>query len=132
MKSKISLLFTVLSLSLYFGAFSPAEAQTNRPLNQQTAATNAPAPEINFTVGMSKPWTHLLEVEMRLRGNLGGQTEIVMPVWTPGSYLVREYARHVTDFAAKNAGGANLAWDKTNKNTWQIQTGGANEIIVTY
>ena len=134
MKSKISLLFTVLSLSLYFGAFSPAEAQTNTPRNQQTtaAATNAPAPEINFTVGMSKPWTHLLEVEMRLRGNLGSQTEIMMPVWTPGSYLVREYARHVMDFAAKNAGGANLAWDKTNKNTWQIQTGGANEIVVSY
>ncbi|MDQ4120567.1 MAG: PDZ domain-containing protein [Acidobacteriota bacterium] len=134
MKLKISLLFTVLTLSLCFGAFSPAEAQTNRPRNQQSnaAATNAPAPEINFTIGMSKPWTHLLEVEMRLRGNLGQQTEIVMPVWTPGSYLVREYARHVMDFAAKNASGNNLAWEKTNKNTWQIQTGGANEIVVTY
>lgn len=134
MKSKISLFLTIFSLSIIFGTFSPAaEAQTNRPRNQQTAATTkAAAPEINFTVGMSKPATHLLEVEMRLRGNLGQQAEIVMPVWTPGSYLVREYARHVLDFAAKNASGAALTWDKINKNTWQINTGGANEIVVAY
>lgn len=136
MKSKISLFFIVLSLFLQTGALSPAalEAQTNRPRNGQTTAANrnVAAPEINFTIGMSKPWTHLLEVEMRLRGNLGQQAEIVMPVWTPGSYLIREYARHVLDFAAKNANGAALTWDKINKNTWQINTGGANEIVVTY
>ena len=130
MKFKSSLLFTVLTLSFIYGAFSPAKAQTTRAANQQTS--RAAAPDINFTVSMSKPWTHLLEVEMRLRGNLGQQTEVSMPVWTPGSYLVREYARHVQDFAARDGRGNQLTWDKTDKNTWQIQTRGANEILVSY
>ena len=91
-------------------------------------------PAISYTVSMSKPWTHLLEVEMRLSSaQMPAHGEIKMPVWTPGSYLVREYARHVEDFArAKTRAEAVLTWQKINKNTWQIDTKGAKEIVVRY
>lgn len=90
-------------------------------------------PAISYTVSMTKPWTHLLEVEMRVGSDkLPGRLDIVMPVWTPGSYLVREYARHVQDFAATDAAGSPLGWRKTSKNTWQIDTGGLKEAIVRY
>ena len=95
-------------------------------------ARNA-APEISYTVSMTKPWTHLLEVEMRLRWNpMPAKAQLKMPVWTPGSYLVREYARHVQDFTVRDAGGRELGWDKVNKNTWEVDTGGAREIVATY
>jgi predicted metalloprotease with PDZ domain len=91
------------------------------------------APEITYTVSMSKPWTHLLEVEMRLSWTqTPALAEIKMPVWTPGSYLVREYARHVEDFSVKDAAGSALSWQKINKNTWQIDTKGSREIIARY
>ncbi len=93
---------------------------------------NSATPEISYTVSMSKPYTHLLEVEVHLSGKLSASTDLVMPVWTPGSYLVREYERHVQDFAAKDAGGRTLPWRKINKNTWRIDTGGAKEIVATY
>jgi predicted metalloprotease with PDZ domain len=90
-------------------------------------------PEINYTVSMSKPYTHLLEVEMRFIGNRSSTaTDLVMPVWTPGSYLVREYARHVQDFDAKDANGKVLNWSKTNKNTWRVETQNVKELVVTY
>lgn len=90
-------------------------------------------PEISYTVSMSKPWTHLLEVEMRVVFDKPQKNvEIVMPVWTPGSYLVREYARHVQDFSARNASGAELKWAKANKNSWRIDPNGAREVIVRY
>ncbi len=90
-------------------------------------------PTISFTVSMSKPWTHLLEVEMRMNWTqMPEKAELKMPVWTPGSYLVREYARHVEDFAATDASGNALLWQKTNKNTWQIETMGAKEIVAKY
>ena len=54
-----------------------------------------------------------------------------MPVWTPGSYLVREFARNVQDFAA-TAAGQPLKWEKINKNTWRINTAGAREWQATY
>jgi predicted metalloprotease with PDZ domain len=82
---------------------------------------------------MSKPSTHLLEVEMRVKASsFADRTELKMPVWTPGSYLIREYARHVQDFAAKDVAGRDLSWRKISKNTWELDTKGAREIVVSY
>lgn len=84
---------------------------------------------------MPKPWTHLLEVEMRVQIpatlDVSNDTDLVMPVWTPGSYLVREFERHVQDFSA-SANGRALEWDKTNKNTWRVRTNGARQWQVFY
>ena len=89
---------------------------------------------IGFTVSMPKPHTHLLEVEMRLAlPRPQAQVNLVMPVWAPGSYMIREFERHVQDFeAADAAGGRQLPWEKTNKNTWRVETRGAREVRVTY
>src|SRR5467141_891048 len=106
-------------------AAGAVQAQTSSPLSS----------DISFTVSMSKPWTHLLEVEMRVQvpANLQvpNETNLVMPVWTPGSYLVREFERHVQDFAA-DANGRALDWTKVNKNTWRVKTGGARQWRATY
>src|SRR5260370_12608649 len=110
----IALQFVVLLLLTR----SMSQAQTSTPTSS----------EISFTVSMSKPWTHLLEVEMRLQvpANLQvpNETNLMMPVWTPGSYLVREFERHVQDFAA-DAKGRTLECTKVNKNTWRVKNGGA-------
>ena len=112
---------TVLIFTLIFSMYQETNAQRRKPRGKQPAPvveTKPVAPEISYTVSMSKPWTHLLEVEMRLKSTQMPQaTEIQMPVWTPGSYLIREYPRHVQYFSAKDQAGADLAWQKTNKNT---------------
>ena len=115
--------------------YQETTAQRKKTKGKQTAtvAVQPVAPTINYTVAMSKPATHLLEVEMRLAWTtMPEQAELKMPVWTPGSYLVREYARHVESFSVKDASGTDLAWRKTNKNTWQIDTKGAKEIVARY
>lgn len=102
----------------------------------QQATSRAVVPEIAFYVSMSKPHTHMLEVEVRVTRPASSQIPaeefLVMPVWTPGSYLVREFARHVQDFSAADASGRALRWEKTNKNTWRIVTGGAREWRASY
>lgn len=118
-----NVLFVFVLAAMMVSSAMSAVAQSAAPV----------AAEISYTVSMSKPWTHLLEIEMRVRSNsLGANTDLIMPVWTPGSYLVREYARHVQDFAAKDGGGNALTWEKTNKNTWRIAAKGTKEIVVTY
>src|SRR5262249_47775322 len=94
----------------------------------QTAAT--PAPEITFTIAMSRPHTHLFDVDVAIKRGpttAPAQEQLVMPVWTPGSYLIREFERHVQDFNATDAAGQPLKWEKTNKDTWRIATNGARE-----
>lgn len=100
----------------------------------QNSSRNAP-PDITFTVSMPKPYTHLFEVEVRVKRAAAAQAQetLVMPVWTPGSYLIREFERHVQDFAATDvATNRPLEWAKVNKNSWRVTTGGAKEWRATY
>lgn len=114
--------------------YKDTDAQRTKTRPASTLATAAAAPsKIDFTVSMPRPWTHLLQVEMRVaNANLPAQTELKMAVWTPGSYLVREYARHVQDFTVTDQSGRALNWRKINKNTWQVDTAGAREIVARY
>jgi len=129
--------FFILIIALIFSMYQETSAQGKKSKTKKTETTvetvKAVAPNISYTISMSKPWTHLLEVEMRMNWTqMPALAEIKMPVWTPGSYLVREYARHVEGFSVKDAGGNNLSWQKINKNTWQIDTKGAKEIVARY
>jgi predicted metalloprotease with PDZ domain len=83
---------------------------------------------------MARPHTHLFEVDVAIKRTADGPQEelLVMPVWTPGSYLIREFARNVQDFAASTAANQPLKWEKTNKNTWRVVTNGARDWHATY
>ena len=90
--------------------------------------------DISFTIAMPRPHTHLFDIDIAIKRTTSGPQEerLVMPVWTPGSYLVREFARHVQDFAVTDAAGQPLKWEKTNKDTWRVITNGAREWHATY
>lgn len=121
--------FSIIGLVgiLFLGVSSAAAQQTSERVS---------VPEITFTVEMSKPHTHLLEVEVRVKRAPTAQSPssevLVMPVWTPGSYLIREFERHVQDFAAKDAAGQPLQWEKIDKDHWRVTTNGASEWLATY
>jgi len=117
----------LLLLSTPLLCMTPAAADASHQVGNYT--------NISFTVSMSKPHTHFLEVEMRITesGTIAITEDVlVMPVWTPGSYLIREYERHVQDFSAVDGSGQALPWEKINKNSWRIKKGGAHEIRVRY
>src|SRR5512138_3235913 len=48
---------------------------------------------MRYRLSMPEPHSHLFHVELAIE-RVAGDPELVFPVWTPGSYLVREYARH--------------------------------------
>jgi predicted metalloprotease with PDZ domain len=98
------------------------------------AAQTPPAVNIAFTVTMAKPHTHLfgIEVSVRRTGAAPQEEQLVMPVWTPGSYLIREFERNVQDFSATDEAGTPLKWEKINKNTWRVFTNGATAWQATY
>jgi len=89
------------------------------------------AKSIHYDLSMSEPHTHLFEVEMRLEGARGNEV-VALPVWTPGSYLVREYARNVQDISARSADDTVLKIKKIDKNHWEINGKGRQDIIISY
>ena len=84
--------------------------------------TSAVVQRQRYLVRMPEPANHLFEIELELTEvDLGQPLQLKFPVWTPGSYLVREYARHVQDLRIIDDQGQLLGWRKLNKSTWQIQ-----------
>jgi predicted metalloprotease with PDZ domain len=93
----------------------------------------APMPEpISYTLSFPAPQTHYVEVEASVP--TGGQPEIelMMAVWTPGSYLIREYARNVEAVSAATEGGEPLSVEKTAKNRWRVRTQGSPRVALRY
>ncbi|MEL7420860.1 MAG: peptidase M61, partial [Cyanobacteria bacterium J06555_3] len=84
-----------------------------------------------YQVAMSQPASHLFEVTLQINNWRSPTLDLKLPVWTPGSYLVREYARHLQDFVAKDGGGK-LASQKLAKNHWQVATPDSSEIQISY
>ena len=94
---------------------------------------DAQAPEaIRYTLRFPAPQTHYVEVEASVPTGGARSIDLMMPVWTPGSYLVREYSRQVEDVRATAPDGRALGVGKTAKNHWTVETGGAPRVTVAY
>ncbi len=97
------------------------------------AVATAQAPEaIRYTLRFPVPQTHYVEVEASVPTGGAPSIDLMMPVWTPGSYLVREYSRQVEDVRVTAPDGRALGVDKTAKNHWAVETGGATRVTVAY
>ncbi|GIW88350.1 MAG: peptidase M61 [Isosphaeraceae bacterium] len=97
-------------------------------MNATSPTERAP---IRYEIQFTEPQTHYVEVVAEVPTEGRDWIELMMPVWTPGSYLVREYARHVEQLRAM-AGDRPLAVSKTRKNRWRVETGGASSVRVVY
>ncbi len=104
---------------------------------QIIAQSKANTPEIEYMLSMEQPQTHYFEVTMKVsnfdaKTKQNGFIDFKMAVWTPGSYLIREYAKNVEGFKAAGENG-NLKSDKINKNTWRVRLqNNTNQVSVSY
>jgi predicted metalloprotease with PDZ domain len=80
---------------------------------------------VTYRVAMSSPHAHLFEVEA-VFPPAGPTLTIGLPVWTPGSYLVREYARHVQDLTVTDTAGTPLSFKRLDKRAIEIQANQAH------
>jgi predicted metalloprotease with PDZ domain len=83
-----------------------------------------------YRVAMPQPQNHLFEVSLQVRDWPHPQLDLQMPVWTPGSYMVREYSRHLQDFVAIDEQGQALKCTKIAKNHWRVA--GSGNLTIRY
>ncbi len=91
-------------------------------------------PSIEYSLGMSKPWTHLLEVEVTFSGlpQKTSSLNLLMPVWRTGRYVVFDFAGGVQEFSAVDGNGRTLAWSKADKSTWRIEKQQSTAVTARY
>jgi predicted metalloprotease with PDZ domain len=119
-------LFMLALLTTVGHAAASREAGQAAREDADKSAGKANALSLVYSLSFSQPHTHLYEVTFRIGNITAPRIDLVMPTWTPGSYLQREFARNVQDFAARDDSGRMLSWEKADKATWRVETGSTN------
>jgi predicted metalloprotease with PDZ domain len=101
---------------LAFPAVPPA-AQEQEPLRCIGAL---PALELAYRLHLTRPATHLADVEIEAAKVTEPTIDFVMPAWAPGRYAIYDFAKNVQEFAAFGAQGQPLPWEKLDKQTWRV------------
>ncbi|HYF58062.1 MAG TPA: PDZ domain-containing protein [Burkholderiaceae bacterium] len=73
---------------------------------------------IVYRIAPSDPHAHLFSVELTVAAPAPDGQRLALPAWIPGSYMIREFARHVVSIRARDAGGE-LRIEKLDKHTWR-------------
>lgn len=97
-----------------------------------TLARAESLPAVDYTLRFPDAVHHYVEVEASLPTGGAAELEVFMPVWTPGSYLLREYSRNIDRIDATDANGQSLPLQKIAKNRWQVTTGGHDRVTLRY
>ena len=78
---------------------------------------------IRYRIIPIRPEAHLFEVSCTVDSPDPQGQRFSLPAWIPGSYLIREFARHVVSIRA-NRGGRAVAIEKEDKHTWRVSPAG--------
>jgi predicted metalloprotease with PDZ domain len=102
----------------------PAPAVAPEPAPAPVAQPTVPPPPppqgaVRIDVGFARAAQQILDVSLTFTPAGDAPTRVWMPVWTPGSYLVREYARNVFDVTARGPEGP-LSVARAGKNGWTV------------
>src|SRR5271154_3861828 len=79
-----------------------------------------------------RPLKHLFDLLLEIDGVAGPDLELWLPSWTPGSYLIREYARNIQDVRAEDSRGTPLRVERVSEDAWQVATAGQSLIRIRY
>ncbi|MFG0317038.1 MAG: M61 family metallopeptidase, partial [Planctomycetota bacterium JB042] len=83
---------------------------------------------LRYDVRFDDPASHHVDVEIRL-GEVDGEVVLWMPTWTPGSYLVREFARNVRTPVAVDADGVARPLERVDKCRFRTRGDGTERTI---
>lgn len=76
-------------------------------------------PPVRYRIVPKDPAAHLYEVTLTLAEPSPAGQRFSLPAWIPGSYLVRDFARHVVSLEA-DTGRMRVGVEKRDKHTWQV------------
>jgi predicted metalloprotease with PDZ domain len=86
----------------------------------KSSRPTASKPAIQYRITPSHPAAHLFTVSLTIAKPDPKGQRVMLPTWIPGSYMIREFSRHIVSITAKS-GKKSLRIEKIDKCTWQIE-----------
>jgi predicted metalloprotease with PDZ domain len=82
------------------------------------------SPAFRYRVAMPEPSSHEFHVTLDIPALPDRPVlDLVFPAWTPGSYMVRDFSRHIYDLQITRDGSP-LPCERLDKLRWRVQSGG--------
>ena len=75
---------------------------------------------IRYTIIPARPEAHLYRVTCTVEDPDPSGQRFALPAWVPGSYMIRDFARHVVSIRAESRGRP-VTLEKLDKHTWRAQ-----------
>lgn len=88
--------------------------------------------KVTYILEMERPQTHFFHVIMKVEDFAEDSVVITMPVWTPGSYHILDFARHVRKLKASDNEGRQITVSKKDKSSWKLSLGGSRSFAIDY
>ncbi len=73
---------------------------------------------VRYRIAPARPEAHLYAVSCSVEDPDSAGQQFALPAWIPGSYMIREFARHIVSIRAESRGRA-VGLEKLDKHTWQ-------------
>ncbi len=90
-----------------------------------------PAEPIRYAVDLTDRLHHLVRVTLTAPADLAAAARVVLPVWTPGSYVVRDYVHHVQWIRATDADDTEVALTPDGTTAWRLPDDVTGPVTVT-
>ncbi len=85
---------------------------------------------IHYRIEVADPAAHLFKVTLTI-ADPAPEQPLSLPVWIPGSYMVREFSRHLSRLEARQ-GTQPRELVQLAKDRWSVATSGRAALVVTY
>jgi predicted metalloprotease with PDZ domain len=85
---------------------------------------------ITYRIEIADAHAHLFRVTLTVPQPAERQV-LSLPAWIPGSYLVREFARHLSELQARQ-GSRDVPLQQLDKATWEVECQGRGALTVSY
>jgi predicted metalloprotease with PDZ domain len=96
----------------------------------RTPRTAAPACPVHYRIEAPDPHNHLFHVTLTVAQPSAVQ-EFALPVWIPGSYLVREFSKNLQNLQARQ-GSKSLAPQQLDKHRWKVPCQPGKPLVLHY
>lgn len=93
-------------------------------------AIPAPPSALHYHVSLHDAHAHFYRVRLSIARPAAPQT-VSLPVWIPGSYLVREFAKNLHQLSATQ-GGQPCPAEQISKNTWRLDCQAGQPLVLEY
>ncbi|MEW6208493.1 MAG: PDZ domain-containing protein [Acidobacteriota bacterium] len=98
-----------------------------------SSAAMAQTGPVSYTVTLDKkPNTHFVHIALTFGSGNAPTIDVAMPAWSPGAYNIHNAWRNVQEFSAADETGAQLKFEKIDKQTWRIYRANGRQITARY